>query len=273
MALETGDFRLDGGAMMGSVPKVLWEITNPADELNRINLSLRCMLLDNGEQRVLIESGMGDKLDGSFLKRFHIKQTSHPLKGALDLFGYNIDDITHVILTHLHFDHAGGATTIDSQGNITPTFPNAMYYVSTSNWEAGLYPSPRDSASYLDINYKCLEDSKQLRLLNEDESILKDISTIMVHGHTNGQQLIRLDSGNETLVFCSDLIPLRSHIQLPWIMGYDLNAVLTLEEKTHFLDQAAKNNWWLWLYHDPNTVAIKIKKGKKYYDVIKEKLR
>ena len=111
MALETGDFRLDGGAMMGSVPKVLWEITNPADELNRINLSLRCMLLDNGEQRVLIESGMGDKLDGSFLKRFHIKQTSHPLKGALDLFGYNIDDITHVILTHLHFDHAGGATT------------------------------------------------------------------------------------------------------------------------------------------------------------------
>ena len=151
--LETGDFRLDGGAMMGSVPRVLWEKTNPPDKLNRIDLALRCLLMDDGTNRILIESGMGDKIGPSFSNRYHVKQPKHPLKEKLNEYGYNIEDITHVILTHLHFDHSGGATTYDSHGNLVPAFTNATYYVSERNWEAGTNPSPRDSASYLDINY------------------------------------------------------------------------------------------------------------------------
>ena len=164
IALETGDFRLDGGAMMGSVPKVLWEKTNPPDGFNRIDLALRCLLLDNGEYRILIESGMGDKIGPSFSNRYHVKQPKHPLKEKLNEYGYNIEDITHVILTHLHFDHSGGATTYDSHGKLVPAFTNATYYVSEKNWEAGTNPCPRDSASYLDINYLPLQNTDQLEL-------------------------------------------------------------------------------------------------------------
>ena len=271
--LETGDFRLDGGAMMGSVPKVLWEKTNPADELNRINLALRCLLLDDGENRVLIETGMGDKLKPEFSEMFYVKQPAHPLKETLADFGYLMQDITHVILTHLHFDHAGGATTYNESGNLVPAFPNAMYYISTSNWNAGLKPNPKDRASYLMDNYIPLSENGYLNIIPENSEILTDISTLVVHGHTFGQQLIKIDSKGEVLVFCADLIPLRSHLNLPWIMGYDLNAILTLEEKTLFLKDAAEKNWWLWFYHDPKTVAVRIKKGKKYYDVVEEVIR
>jgi len=271
--LETGDFRLDGGAMMGSVPKVLWEKTNPPDEVNRIDLALRCLLLDDGKELILIESGMGDKLEPSFVKRFHVQQPDHPLMERLEKVGYSMDDITHVILTHLHFDHAGGSTKYDSHGSLIPTFPNAVYYVSQRNWEAGINPSPRDAASYLDLNYLPLEKAGKLKFLQENTEILDGISTIVVNGHTHGQQLIKIQSDAETLVFCSDLIPLRSHLSLPWIMGYDLNASLTLQEKENFLKKAADSGWWLWFYHDPNTVAVQIAPGEKYYDVVEEVLR
>ena len=271
--LETGDFRLDGGAMMGSVPKVLWEKTNPADELNRIDLALRCLLLDDGENIVLIETGMGDKLTEKFANMFHVQQSNHPLRERLGEIGYKMEDITHMILTHLHFDHSGGAIILDENDDLVPAFPNAVYYVSDTNWEAGMNPSPRDSASYLDFNYAPLEKAGVLELVSDNSLIIDGISTISVNGHTTGQQLIKIDSEGDTLIFCSDLIPLRSHIKLPWIMGYDLNAVLTLEEKTIFLKEAADNNWWLWFYHDPKTIAVKIKQGKKYYDVVDEVLR
>ncbi len=272
-ALETGDFRLDGGAMMGSVPRVLWEKSNPADELNRIDLSLRCLLLDDGENRVLIESGMGDKLTSKFAKMFHVIQPEHPLKERLGEIGYKMEDITHMILTHLHFDHAGGATILDEKNNLIPAFPNAVYYVSNANWNAGMNPNPRDSASYLDINYAPLYKAGKLELVAENSIIMDGISTISVNGHTFGQQLIKVESEGDTLIFCSDLIPLRSHLKLPWIMGYDLNAVLTLEEKTKFLKEAAENNWWLWFYHDTKTIAVRIKKSEKYYDVVDEVMR
>ena len=269
-ALETGDFRLDGGAMMGSVPKVLWEKTNPSDNLNRIDLALRCLLLDDGNNKILIETGMGDKLDDKFKKMFHVIQKEKPINYELDKIGCDIHDITHVILTHLHFDHAGGATTIDIDGRIVPTFPNAKYYISSSNWEAGLNPNPRDKASYLQDNYLPLYENGCLNIISENTKILDNISTIVVNGHTFGQQLVKIDCGKEALIFCADLIPLKSHLQLPWIMGYDLNAVKTLEEKTKFLKEASDNNWWLWFYHDPEVVAVKIKASDKYYDGIDE---
>ena len=268
--LETGDFRLDGGAMMGSVPKVLWEKTNPADEFNRIDLALRCLLLDDGENRILIESGMGDKLKADFKEMFHIVQEDHPLGACLNEKGLSKEEITHVILTHLHFDHAGGATTLDENGSIIPAFPHAKYFVSESNWKSGLEPNPRDKASYLPENYLPLKESGQLTLVKDNAELLDGISTITINGHTFGQQLIKVESDGEILVFCADLIPLKSHLQLPWIMGYDLNAILTLKEKTEILNKAAKEDWWLWFYHDPSTVAVKIKKGEKYFDVTEE---
>ena len=268
--IESGDFRLDGGAMMGSVPKVLWEKTNPSDDLNRIDLALRCLLLDDGKNRVLIETGMGDKLRPDFSDMFHVVQPRHPLKSKLSYFNYKLEDITHVILTHLHFDHSGGATTYNNRGDIVPTFPKAKYYISERNWEAASKSNLRDRASYLGENYLTLKQNGCLNFVSDNSEVIDGISTISVNGHTKGQQLIKISSNNETLVFCSDLIPLKSHLKLPWIMGYDLNAELTLEEKTLLLQEASREGWWLWFYHDPNTVAVKIEDSKKYYNICEE---
>ena len=271
--LETGDFRLDGGAMMGSVPKVLWEQTNPADELNRINLSLRCLLLDNGSKRVLIETGMGNKFNDKFKSMFAIKQSSDPLSDTLYEYGYNPESITDVILTHLHFDHSGGALNCNENEVLVPAFTNAKYHVSESNWKLGVAPNPRDRASYLNENYLPLKDAGVLNLIADNSEILSGISSYIVNGHTTGQQLIKVESEGEVLVFCSDLIPLRSHLKLPWIMGYDLNALLSLKEKTKFLQEAVDGDWWLFFYHDPKTIAVKIEKGDKHYNVVKEVFR
>ena len=147
-ALESGNFRLDGGAMMGSVPKVLWEKTNPSDQKNRIKLSLRRMVIDDGKRRILIETGLGNKFDNKFCEMFNITQNDNPLINSLHVCGYKEADITDVILTHLHFDHAGGATIYNEEHELIPTFSNATYHISKSNWELGLDPNPRDSASY-----------------------------------------------------------------------------------------------------------------------------
>ena len=271
--LETGDFRLDGGAMMGSVPKVLWVKTNPADEKNRIDLALRCLLLDDGENIVLIESGIGDHNSKKFKEMFNIKQDDNALSNTLSDSGYSIKDITHVILTHLHFDHAGGAVCKTDSDDFRPAFPNAKYNISKSNWEAALNPSPKDRASYLKHNFLCLEECGVLKIIADNTKILDGIETYVVNGHTHGQQLIKVKGNCETLVFCSDLIPLKSHIKIPWIMGYDLNAELTLKEKELFLSEAANKGWILFFYHDPASVAVKISKAGKYFEVIDECIR
>tara|TARA_Y100000590_G_C15649634_1_gene988230 strand:+ start:25 stop:885 length:861 start_codon:yes stop_codon:yes gene_type:complete len=268
--LETGDFKLDGGAMMGSVPKVLWNKTNPADDFNRIDLAMRCLLLDDGTNKVLIESGIGDYYPSKFKEMFEIKQHDNALSNTLSKYDYSIENITHVILTHLHFDHAGGCISKDLQGNFVPRFPNAKYYVSTKNWNAAMNPSPRDRASYLKDNFLCLEEHGVLELIDDNSTIIDGIKTYCVDGHTLGQQLVKISDENTVLLFCSDLIPLKSHVIPPWIMGYDLNAELTLKEKKIFLDEAANNDWILFFYHDPSVVAVKIKKNEKYYTTIDE---
>ena len=201
---------------------------------------------------------------------FAIKQKENPIQSALKRFNYKQEDISHVILTHLHFDHSGGILDINKEGELVPAFPNATYFISEANWTSGMNPSPRDSASYLDYNYSLLESLGNLKLVQDNSIILDGISTISVNGHTIGQQLVKVEDADDVLIFCSDLIPLKSHIRLPWIMGYDLNAALTLKEKTNFLNQAADEGWWLWFYHDPNTVALQIEKSAKYYDIVKE---
>lgn len=269
-AIESGFFKLDGGAMMGSVPKALWNKTNPSDRKNRINLALRCLLLDDGENVVLIESGIGNKNSDKFNNMFAIDHRKYTLSNTLSKHGYLAENITHVILTHMHFDHAGGVTKFDKEGRIMPAFPNAQYFISKSNWDAAINPTSRDSASYLLENYMALEEYNVLNIIPENSDIIDGIETYVVNGHTTGQQLIKIFDKKDVLVFCSDLIPLKSHIKLPWIMGYDLNASLTLQEKKIFLDLASKYNWILFLYHDPEIAAVKIKKNNKYYKVIDE---
>jgi len=269
--IESGTFKLDGGAMMGSVPKVLWEKTNPCDELNRIDLSMRCLLLDNGKDVVLIETGIGNKNNEKFMNMFSVYQSTFPLKDELRKYGYKLADITHVILTHLHFDHAGGATYFDGKA-IVPTFPNAEYIISKSNWEAGINPNPKDRASYLIENFLSIKENNQLRLVKDNQEIMDSIEGLAFYGHTTGQQLIKITVGSDSLIFCSDLIPLKSHLKIPWIMGYDLNAMKTLEEKALFLDQAAKENWLLFFYHDPKTTAVRIEKNDKHYNITEEYL-
>ena len=244
--IESGSFKLDGGAMMGSVPKVLWNKTNPSDELNRINLSMRCLLLDNGKDVVLIETGIGNKNSQKFVDMFCIKQSSFPLKDELKKNGYNLEDITHVILTHLHFDHVGGATYLNDQ-NIIPTFPNAKYVISKTNWDTATNPNSRERASFLPENFIPIKEHNQLVLIDDNQEIMEGINGMAFYGHTNGQQLIKITVDNNSLVFCSDLIPLKSHLRIPWVMGYDINAVKTMEEKTFFLEQASKLNWLLFL--------------------------
>ena len=267
--IETGLFKLDGGAMMGSVPKILWNKTNPSDELNRIVLSMRCLLLDNGNDVVLIETGIGNKNNQKFIDMFCIAQSSFPLKDGLKKHGYDLEDITHVILTHLHFDHAGGATYFDGI-DIIPTFPNAEYIISETNWNSGINPNPKDRASYLVENFRPIEARGQLRFVKDNAQIMDTIEGLAFYGHTTGQQLIKITVDNDSLIFCSDLIPLKSHLKIPWIMGYDLNAELTMEEKEIFLSEAADNNWILFFYHDPRTVAVKIKKSDQYFEVVDE---
>ena len=269
-SIDTGTFYIDGGAMMGSVPKVLWEKTNPPDKLNRIELSMRCLLIDDGKNRVLIESGIGDKIDNKFINMFNIKKERNSLYKALSNNGYSYKNITHIILTHLHFDHAGGCTKFNDFNELVASFPNAKYFISKANWRAALKPNLKDQASYLNENFLILKDLKLLNLIDDNVEIIKGISTYSVNGHTIGQQLIKISDENKTLVFCSDLIPLKSHIKLPWIMGYDLNASLTLKEKKIFLDEASDNNWILFLYHDPTTITVRIDKSDKYYNVIEE---
>ena len=208
-------------------------------------------MLDDGKNVILIESGIGDNNSEKFIDMFNICQSKNALSDTLSKFGYIVEDITHVILTHLHFDHAGGATNIDEKGNMIPSFPNAKYYISNKNWQAGLNPSPKDKASYLKDNYMVLMKKKVLNVIPENTNILDGIGTYVVNGHTYGQQLIKIHDGGKIVLFCSDLIPLKSHLKLPWIMGYDLNAALTLKEKEIFLNLASKNNWILYFYHDP----------------------
>jgi len=267
--IETGSFKLDGGAMMGSVPKVLWEKTNPADSLNRIDLSMRCLLLDNGTEKILIETGIGNKNSEKFNKIFSISQSAWPIKDKLKEFGYNVNDITHVIITHLHFDHAGGATIFNGEETV-PTFPNAQYIISKTNWDSALNPSPKDRASYLIENFMPLEDAGQVKLVDDNENLLNGINGLAFYGHTYGQQLIKISNKQDTLIFCADLIPLKSHLQIPWVMGYDLYPMKTLDEKTKLLNQAAENNWILFFYHDPKSIAVRIKKSDKYYEIVEE---
>lgn len=260
--INSGYFRLDGGGMFGIIPKPLWQKNNPPDDQNRVKLAARCLLLQRKGRNILIDTGMGSKWDEKSKIIYAIEQDQVSLDSELHKAELTREDITDVILTHLHFDHAGGATC-NINGFIEPSFPNAKYYVQRQNYEWAINPSDRDRGSYIPSNFQRLKELGVLELINGERDFDSEISFIVVNGHTFGQQLIKISDGTNTLLYCCDLLPFISHIHLPYIMGYDLQPLVTLEEKKKLLGKAADENWLLYFEHDPEIAAATVVRTEK----------
>jgi|Deesub1362B_J571_1020462.scaffolds.fasta_scaffold00756_5 glyoxylase-like metal-dependent hydrolase (beta-lactamase superfamily II) len=256
--LTDGTFLLDGGAMFGVVPKVLWEKKMPADFKNRILLSLNSILIDTGNELILVETGIGRKLNEKFIDIYGIKKNSDLIK-SINKYNFTPKDVNFVINTHLHFDHCGGNTFQDEKRVIRPTFSNAKYIIQKGEWEHALSPNERDKASYLKENFLPLREFSQLELINGEKEIVPGVKVDVVPGHTKYHQCVFVTSENESLIFLGDLIPTTTHINLPYIMSYDLYPVETLENKKKILDKAAKEGWVLSFNHDPKYFFGRVK--------------
>jgi glyoxylase-like metal-dependent hydrolase (beta-lactamase superfamily II) len=248
--IETGRIRLDGGSMFGSVPKMLWQKEHPADERNRIQLAMRCLLLEGEGRRILVDDGVGDKMPAKLADIYAVDLSQLTLEQSLADAGLGVGDITDVVLTHLHFDHAGGSTRLEG-GSLVPRMPNALYHVQRRNWDNAHHPNPRERASYLPENFDPLETAGRLRLWDGHQKPWKGFELFTADGHTRGQQLVRLEGGGNVLYFVADLIPTRSHVRIPFVMGYDVAAIETMEEKRAMLERAARERAWVCLEHDP----------------------
>lgn len=265
--VQTGLFKLDGGAMFGVVPKNLWTKTNPSDELNRIDMCTRALLLKSREKIILIDTGIGYKLNEKLNKIYEVDFSQYTLENSLALLHIRPEDITDVILTHLHFDHAGGNTRFDEDDRLQLTFPNAIHHVQKGQYEWALNPTERDKASFFPQNYKPLEEMKVLNLVSGETKFDDQITLIPVNGHTRDMQLIKISDGEKTLLYLADLVPTAGHVPLPFIMGYDLFPLTTLEEKRKILDKVVEGDWSVYFEHDPYNTLAKIGKNEKGFFV------
>jgi len=254
--LETGAIRLDGGSMFGSVPKPIWSKTHPADDRNRIGLAMRCLLLEGGGRRVLVDVGVGDKLPPKLVDIYGIDHAEHSLETSLAALGLGVEDVTDVVLTHLHFDHAGGATRTQG-GLLVPRLPKAHYYVQRRNWENASRPNPRERASYLPENFAPLMEAGVLRLWDGPQRPWPGVEVFTAEGHTRGQQLVRVEGREGVIYFVADLIPTASHVRIPFVMGYDVAAIETMAEKRELLARASGEGAWICLEHDPATALAR----------------
>ena len=257
--------------MFGIVPKPIWEDKNPADELNRIDLTLRSMLITGGGRNILVDTGTGSKFTEKYVERFNIDYRKHSINNALQKYNLTVDDITDVILTHLHFDHAGGATLFNN-GDYQPAFPNAEYYVQKSHLELARNPSEKDRASFFPGNFDPLERAGCLTVLENEVELFPNINFIISHGHTTGQQLVKISDDINTVVYCADLIPTSSHLPIPYVMSYDLYPLTTMKEKKELLNDAANGDWILIFEHDPVVEGVKVISVENGYKV-KEEIR
>lgn len=253
----SGFFGLDGGAMFGIIPKPLWEKTNPADELNRVALSTRNLLLVSDDKKILIDTGMGNKWEEKSKNIYKI-DSKRNLELTLEQNDIKPEDITDVLLTHLHFDHAGGSTKIEN-GNLIPSFPNAKYFVQKKNFEWAMNPSDRDKGSYIKDNFEPLVKEGVLNLIDGEINFDENISFRIINGHTFGQQMIKISDSSNTILYCADLMPFVSQIRIPYVMGYDLQPMITVQEKKKYLQRAADENWYLYFGHDPQFAVSTVK--------------
>ncbi len=265
-SIECGNFKLDGGAMFGVVPKPLWEKTNPADSQNRINMATRALLIENGKKLILIDCGLGDKQNEKFFSHYG-RWGDFSLISSLKSAGFSPDDITDVVFTHLHFDHCGGAVFYNKKGGLEPFFKNASFWCHKKHWEWAISPNIREKASFLKENILPIKESGQLKLIEQDDllSTSSDLGfdLLLVDGHTEKQMLPIVNYKGQTIVFAGDLIPTLGHLPIPYIMGYDTRPLLTLKEKAFLLDLACKKNYFLFLEHDPYNELITLKRGGK----------
>lgn len=261
-----GRFRLDGGAMFGVVPKVLWEKCCAADELNRIPMSLTCLLIRTQGKNILVDTGLGSKEDEKFRRMFAVERTP-TLLDSLKCLGVGSEDIHMVINTHLHFDHAGGNTMKQENGTVVPSFPKAKYFIQHGEFEDAARANERTKASYRWDNFRPIAHVNQWEFLQGDTELFPGITAVVTAGHTRYHQGVKIESEGQVGFFLGDLIPTVSHLPLPYIMGYDLFPIQTLETKRWVLDRAFEENWLLLFEHDPLVQAGHVRKDQegKYY--------
>jgi len=250
-ALVLDRFRLDGGAMFGAVPKNLWNKRIPGDDQNRIQLACRALVLQSSDRLILVDVGCGTKWDEKQKDIYSFESQGHIQK----LAGSN--KVTDIILTHLHFDHAGGVTHLDQSGKPTLSFPAATVYIQEKNWERAQNPGPREKATYLSSHIEPLKKAK-LSLTKDAQEIFPEIKVFQVNGHTDGLQWVQIGKGSDAIVYPADLIPTAHHLPVPYVMGYDLCASTTMKEKAAFLEQAEREGWWIAFEHDAETALVKV---------------
>lgn len=271
--IPDAEFRSDGGAMFGVVPRVVWQSVCPPDDLNRIRLNMNCLFVDTGKEKILIETGIGEKWSDKQITMYGINRTMPLVQSVEEITGHCAQDITIVVNTHLHFDHAGGNTILSeltgAAGGLTPKrfmpqFPNARYLVSKSEVQHAEHPHERDRASYLPENWRPMQQCGQLELMPDSYEVVEGLRVEQVRGHSETMQTVRLDRGGRTLYGFADLIPTRHHLPLAWVAGFDLYPVETLEFKRRILPEAVKEDWTCLFYHDvePAFCSLRQENGK-----------
>jgi glyoxylase-like metal-dependent hydrolase (beta-lactamase superfamily II) len=252
------EFRLDGGAMFGVVPRNLWSRVCPPDEQNRIRMNMNCVFIDSGSQRILIETGIGEKWSAKQSDMYGISRRRSLAASLREIAGVAPEEITIIINTHLHFDHAGGNTILDQTARAVAAFPNARYFVSKAEWEHAESPTERDRASYLPDNWRPVKASGQLQLREAEYQVVPGLRMETYAGHNRSMQCWRLDQNGRVMFGFADLVPMRAHVPFAWIMGYDLYPVETLQAKKKLLPQAVREGWLCHFYHDPEAPLCRL---------------
>ena len=250
--IDTGFFKLDGGAMFGVVPKSIWQKTNPADEFNLCSWAMRCLLIQEGERLILIDNGIGYKQDERFLKHYHL-HGDDTLEKSLTNLKFSKDDITDVFLTHLHFDHCGGSIERQADGNLVPAFKNATYWSNKEHWKWAVEPNDREKASFLKENILPIQESGKLKFIDtlDGVSFTDNIQIRFAFGHTDSMMLPQISYKGKTILYMADMLPSVGHIPMPYVMSYDMFPLKTLKEKKKFLEEAVQNDYILFFEHDP----------------------
>ncbi len=256
--IDTGNFKLDGGAMFGVVPKSIWQKINPSDENNMCNWAMRCLLVEDGNRLVLIDNGLGDKQDSKFFSYYFLNGDA-TLHNSLRKHGFSEEDITDVFLTHLHFDHCGGSVKWNSKKDgYELAFKNATYWSNENHWQWATKPNAREKASFLKENILPIQESGHLKFLKEDERLWENFTFRIVSGHTESMMLPVINYHGQQIIYCADLIPSTGHLPVSYVMAYDTRPLITLEEKSVFLNEALKNNAILFFEHDLNDECCSI---------------
>jgi len=272
-SVNSGNFKLDGGAMFGVVPKTVWNKTNPADENNLCSWSMRCLLVETGNRLILIDNGLGDKQNEKFFSYYYL-HGDDSLEKSFAKHGFTFDDVTDVFLTHLHFDHCGGSIkyTDAAKTKLVPAFKNAKYWSNSKHWDWATNPNPREKASFLKENILPIQESGQLNFIDKEGEWLPGFEVLLVNGHTESMMLPLITYKESKVLFCADLLPSVGHLPIPYVMGYDVRPLETLKEKERILQQAVSQNWTLFFEHDSVNEAcdlINTERGIRAKDIYK----